>query len=657
MPRILKFAFLSLVLAIAARAQNTSTSGTITSAVSGCASSSCVYFQVPVVYQVPLSTPPWVIVTVSGTWSGQLQAVVVTSPTATAQNLSSQPWSQVSTITGNGNWSIATGGATFVLIQAQSLASGAAQVTITSSVSSSPVNNPVFPGALTANGLIAPNGGSNSNCWYTNGGSGSCGGGGGGPSTIGAVAHKYVNSYTSTTGLFTSLQPSSGDLLDLGLANGAAQLNSSGILPRAQGGTGENSLSGIRFANSSSPDTAASAAQIVAAIGSTPVSQATTAGALASTLGTAGGGTGNIGSLTGVLYGNSASPYSVASAAQIGTAVNAYFASISSCLTTNYAYTPANVICQPLGSGGGASPNMVITTTNYTFASSNLWVRFNISTNSTATLPANACSTLAGWNALIELSSASTATLTIAPNGNTYDGITTQLQPGQSTFIQTDGSACHSTLPFSSLPIAANLPTQASAAAKSNLILQSAGANKTIVANDYPEPFLIPAANTNGSTPGSGWSLPASGAPTLATRTGSNIIAGVLQFAASQTAQFQIRLPFDYDSAGTTNAVISFSQGSNTTSGQTIIMQMATGCGATDDPSFNTAQAFSTVTTGTTARTMYNPTLSGVTMTSCSAGQMMNVKISRSGSDTATTSPDIYSATITIPRAPVVQPN
>jgi hypothetical protein len=127
--------------------------------------------------------------------------------------------------------------------------------------------------------------------------------------------------------------------------------------------------------------------------------------------------------------------------------------------------------------------------------------------------------------------------------------------------------------------------------------------------------------------------------------------AGVLRFAASNSAQFQVDIPGDWDSTSTVYAKIYFTQGANTTGSQTIIMKMATGCSSTtDDPSFNTAQAFGTATTGSTANMPYTETLSSVTMTSCSAGGSLNVQISRSGSDTATTAPNVYWVSLTFLR-------
>ncbi len=75
-------------------AHNTSTYGTINAAGgASCTSRSCVYLQVPIMGQTSTPGPaPWITVNVSGTWSGALQVVSITSPYASYQNLNSQPW-------------------------------------------------------------------------------------------------------------------------------------------------------------------------------------------------------------------------------------------------------------------------------------------------------------------------------------------------------------------------------------------------------------------------------------------------------------------------------------------------------------------------------------------------------------------------------------
>ena len=196
-----------------------------------------------------------------------------------------------------------------------------------------------------------------------------------------------------------------------------------------------------------------------------------------------------------------------------------------------------------------------------------------------------------------------------------------------------------------------------SAQGNTSQILLSGGSSSPAW-SDFPDVRTSNAATCNNATAAPLWALPASAAPTVACRTGSNVQAGVLQFAHSNTAQFQVIIPGDYDSAGSVYAKIYLTQAGNTTAGQTVIMNIATGCSSTtDDPSFNTAQAFGTATTTTTANTPFTETLSGITMTSCTAGGNMNVQISRSNGDTATVSPNVYWVSITFPRRPVNQAN
>jgi hypothetical protein len=200
-------------------------------------------------------------------------------------------------------------------------------------------------------------------------------------------------------------------------------------------------------------------------------------------------------------------------------------------------------------------------------------------------------------------------------------------------------------------------PPKLSAQGSTNQILLSGGSGSPTW-SDFPDVSTYKAATCNNTTAAALWALPTAAAPTVACRTGTNVQAGVLQFAHSNTAQFQLNIPGDYDSTGTVYAKVYLTQGSNTTASQTIIMQMATGCSSTtDDPSFNTAQSFGTATTTSTAQTPFMETLSSITMTGCTAGGNMNVQISRSSSDTATTSPNVYWVSITFPRRPVIQAN
>lgn len=150
-------------------------------------------------------------------------------------------------------------------------------------------------------------------------------------------------------------------------------------------------------------------------------------------------------------------------------------------------------------------------------------------------------------------------------------------------------------------------------------------ANPTYI--DFPDVHYIPSANCNNASAATAWNLPATNPPTVACRTGTNVQAGVLQFTATtHTAQFQIGIPADWDSSVNPSARIFLIQG-NANTGQTITMTLATGCGATDDQAFNTAQGFSNITTNATAYTETEATLTNITMTGCTAGGLLDVKI------------------------------
>lgn len=256
-----------------------------------------------------------------------------------------------------------------------------------------------------------------------------------------------------------------------------------------------------------------------------------------------------------------------------------------------------------------------------------------------------------------------TPAITAAPNWLTANVSSTAISnftggfPGQTIRIICGGSDT-----FTTMVSGANLALSAgwSCVNSKTITLTLNGTVWTEIARQsikfFPFATSTSAANCNNATPSAQWSLPTSAAPTVACRTGTNIQAGVLQFAQSNSAQFQVAIPAAFDSTGTVYARIRLTQGANTTSGQTIIMQLSTSCSAgTDDPAFNTAQSFATATTTTTANTTFDETLSGVTMTGCLAGHTLNVKVSRSATDTATTSPNVYFVVLTFPTQPVME--
>lgn len=164
----------------------------------------------------------------------------------------------------------------------------------------------------------------------------------------------------------------------------------------------------------------------------------------------------------------------------------------------------------------------------------------------------------------------------------------------------------------------------------------------------HNEVHYIPGANCNNASAATAWNLPATNPPTVACRTGTNVQAGVLQFTATtQTAQFQIGIPADWDTGTAPSARIFFVQG-NANTGQTITMTLATGCGATDDQAFNSANSFSNVTTNATAYTEVEATIAAITMTGCTAGGLLDVKIG--ASSVGTNQAWVQMVAITFPR-------
>ena len=210
--------------------------------------------------------------------------------------------------------------------------------------------------------------------------------------------------------------------------------------------------------------------------------------------------------------------------------------------------------------------------------------------------------------------------------------------------------------------LAANIQTAASNAVAANQIGVSGGANKATVYKDFPSVLDIPAANCNNATPGAGWSLPASNAPTATCRAGTNNLGGTLNFADAGNAQFDIEIPGDADlSTGNYPYIkLFFTDGANTSG--TEIFQAQVSCyvadfSATDDVAFATAQVFTTRTATAANRSgAENLQFNSTSMSGCVAGGSMIVKITRN-TDTASSAVPVSKATITIPRLLVQQAN
>jgi hypothetical protein len=198
--------------------------------------------------------------------------------------------------------------------------------------------------------------------------------------------------------------------------------------------------------------------------------------------------------------------------------------------------------------------------------------------------------------------------------------------------------------------------------AKQILVAGGSGADPSYV--DFPEHKIIPAANCNNTTAGNGWSIPASNAPTVACRAGTNNLGGVLSWANNNTttnAQFLFELPLDWDTATQPYINIIYSSGANTSG--TVKWTFSSACtksdgSVTDDPSFNAESATSGQTMAAANRTWAESTqFTALTSgNNCIGGSSVIVKVT-SGNGTASSVVKVYQVTLTIPRLLTVQAN
>lgn len=194
----------------------------------------------------------------------------------------------------------------------------------------------------------------------------------------------------------------------------------------------------------------------------------------------------------------------------------------------------------------------------------------------------------------------------------------------------------------------------AAGTAKQIAISGGTGASSFI---DFPQVFDIPAANCVSTVAGSGWSTTL----TPGCVGGSNNLGGTLPFVDASTAQFNLQIPGDWDTASQPFIKVVFNSGSNTTG--TVIFNAATACtkedgSVTSDPAFTTADALATKTMATATRG-WSSTIQMTQVTSgnnCVPGGQMIVKITRA-TDTASSAVNVDKAVITVPRLLTVQAN
>lgn len=247
----------------------------------------------------------------------------------------------------------------------------------------------------------------------------------------------------------------------------------------------------------------------------------------------------------------------------------------------------------------------------------------------------------------------------IAPTGPiTVSGTCTITTSGTCTIAAPTAVTSAASLPAGGL-VYGTAGTQATAAtaagtAKQIAISGGAGAPSFI---DLPDAKDYPSANCVSSVGGSAWDTTL----TAGCIGGSNNLGGELPFVDGSIAQFKTHLPRDWDTATQPYIELQFTSATNTSG--TMIFQVQTACykldgSTTTDPTFATAQVFSTATAAAASRgweedLQLNAVTSG---NSCVANGQMLVKITRN-TDTAGSAVFVTGATITTPRLPAVQAN
>jgi hypothetical protein len=180
---------------------------------------------------------------------------------------------------------------------------------------------------------------------------------------------------------------------------------------------------------------------------------------------------------------------------------------------------------------------------------------------------------------------------------------------------------------------------------------------------DFPERFMVPAANCNNTTAGAGWSIGSGG--TVTCRAGTNNLGGFVAITdtSSSFAQFTVSIPGDWDTGTRPYMGVAFESATDTTSGHTVIPEVAVSCPtatngtSTDDVTLSAYQSLTTVTFGASAvaHGFYTTSaqLGSTQMSGCVAGGFMVVSIGRA-TDTATGVIGFEYADITFPRLLVV---
>lgn len=169
-----------------------------------------------------------------------------------------------------------------------------------------------------------------------------------------------------------------------------------------------------------------------------------------------------------------------------------------------------------------------------------------------------------------------------------------------------------------------------------NKVLDVEGTGNTVT---IPIKIWLPAAGCNNATASTFWDLPAATPAAPACVTGTNTQKGVLDYADTAggfSAQTTELLPADW--SGTVDARIIWFTTATTGNAKWSLSTICTSvsAAATDDPAFNTASTATTAAPGTTNQ-IQTSSITTVTVTGCSAGQLLHVKLFRDGNDGADT--------------------
>jgi hypothetical protein len=177
---------------------------------------------------------------------------------------------------------------------------------------------------------------------------------------------------------------------------------------------------------------------------------------------------------------------------------------------------------------------------------------------------------------------------------------------------------------------------QLAAGTGTNLTLDFEGTGNHIKA---PSIIWLPGGGCNNAAAAPFWDLPTSTPAVAACVTGTNTQKGVLDYADTAggfSAQTTALIPSDF--TGTVDMRLIWLTSAITGNAKWTVSWSCTDVAATatDDAAFTNSTTATTAAPGTTLR-LQTSTMSAVTLTGCSAGNMLHLKVFRDGNDAADT--------------------